>query len=164
MSFTVDISGGSKYKAILEKIVQYRKGVKAGVPSGATNGDTGMSIALYGIYNELGAEIHRGEKTIIIPSRPFMRETQAKRQDKWCHIIAGNLKNKDIQANSDKALGLCGEAMKGDIKESIQKGNWTPNSEATIKAKERKGKGEADHPLIDTGDLLKSIIYEVYGL
>ena len=156
MSFNVEIRGGTKYKAILEKIVRYRKGVKAGVPSGATNGDTGMSIALYGLYNELGTE--------HIPARPFMRTTQAQRQDKWLHIIAGNLKNSDIQANSDKALGLCGEAMKGDIKESIQRGKWTPNAEATIKAKERKGKSEPDHPLVDTGDLLKSIIYEVYGL
>jgi len=167
MSFTVDVKGGTKYKAILEKIVRYRKGVKAGVPANATNTDTGMSIALYGIYNELGADIERGEKTIHIPARPFMRTTQEQRQDKWCQILAGNLKMKDIEANSDKALGLCGEAMRGDIVTSIQKGNWKPNAESTIKAKERKGKGEADHPLMDTGDLLHSIIefnYEVYSL
>ena len=155
-SFSVHIVGGNKYKAVLDKIIEYRKGVKAGVPSGATNATTGASIVEYGIYNELG--------TRYIPPRPFMRKTQAEKQDSWCHIIAGHLKNVDIQANSDKALGLCGEAMKANIKESIQHGSWVPDAPATVAAKARKGKQEPNHPLIDTGDLLKAIISEVYNL
>lgn len=156
MSVTVAISGGTKYKGLLEKIAQYRKGVKAGVPSGATNASTGASIVEYGIYNELGAP------NAHIPPRPFMRKTQAEKQSSWEQIISGNLKFKDIQNNGDGPLVLCGEAMKGDIKENIQRGSWAPDAEATVRAKERKGKGEPDHPLIDTGDLLKSIIYEVF--
>ena len=74
------------------------------------------------------------------------------------------LKFKDIKSNGDGPLVLCGEAMKGDIKESIQRGDWEPDAEATVRAKERRGKSEGGHPLIDTGDLLKSIIYEVFKL
>jgi hypothetical protein len=158
MSFTFSVSGGTKYKGILEKIAEYRKGVKAGVPSGATNASTGASIVEYGIYNELGAP------NAGIPSRPFMRKTQAEKQSSWGNIISGNLKFKDIQNNGDGPLVICGEVMKADIKENIQRGSWEPDAEATVRAKERKGKGEATHPLIDTGDLLKSIIYEVFKL
>lgn len=158
MSMTISISGGTKYKAVLDKIAQYRKGVKAGVPSGATNASTGASIVEYGIYNELGAP------NAHIPPRPFMRDTQSQKQGKWVCVVAGKLKNREIQANSDVSLGIAGEAMKGDIKESIQRGSWTPDAEATVEAKRRKGKSDPDHPLIDTGDLLKSIICEVYSL
>ena len=158
MSMTMSISGGKKYKGLLDKIAQYQKGVKAGVPAGATNASTGASIVEYGIYNELGAP------NAGIPSRPFMRQTQAEKASKWDHIINGNLKFKDIKSNGDGPLVLCGEAMKGDIKESIQRGDWEPDAEATVRAKERRGKSEGGHPLIDTGDLLKSIIYEVFKL
>lgn len=152
--FSVRLEGGNKYKAVLDKIIAYHKGVRAGVPSGATNATTGASIAMYGIYNELG--------TKYIPPRPFMRRTQSENQDKWLHIIAGHLKYQEIEANSDKALGLAGESMKADIKQSIQHGSWAPDAPATVAAKARKGKSEPDHPLVDTGDLLKSIISEVY--
>jgi hypothetical protein len=61
-------------------------------------------------------------------------------------------------------MGVLGEVMVADIKQTIQKGGnppFAPNSEATRKAKERRGKSEANHPLIDTGQMLESIISEV---
>jgi hypothetical protein len=52
-------------------------------------------------------------------------------------------------------MGVLGEIMVADIKATIQRGNFTPNAESTRKAKERRGKSEPGHPLIDTGQLLE---------
>jgi hypothetical protein len=51
--------------------------------------------------------------------------------------------------------------MKADIKDSIQNGAWKPNAEATVNAKRRKGKSEPDHPLMDTGQMIAAVSYEV---
>ena len=59
------------------------------------------------------------------------------------------------------ALGKAGEQMVDDIKNSIENGSWTPNAPATVRAKARKGKGEPDHPLMDTGSMLAAVKFEV---
>jgi hypothetical protein len=60
-------------------------------------------------------------------------------------------------------MGLVGEQMKAHIQQTIQKGSFQPNALKTQEAKKRKGKREYDHPLIDTGQMLASIISEVKG-
>lgn len=151
----VTVTGGKKYKAALEKITRLKMSVRAGIPAGATTTD-GQSIPTYAVYNELG--------TSRIPARPFMRQTASNHQDDWCALLASRLNYKDISANqAKKALGLCGELMKAHIQETIQKGTFAPNAPKTVEAKRRKGKVEPDHPLIDTGQMIASIISEVKG-
>jgi hypothetical protein len=53
--------------------------------------------------------------------------------------------------------------MKAHIQQTIQKGSFAPNSPKTVANKRRKGKVEPDHPLIETGQMLASIISEVKG-
>ncbi len=149
----VEVTGGDKYQAVLEKIAKLKISARAGIPAGATTTD-GKSIPEYAVYNELG--------TSRIPSRPFMRQTVTNHQDEWCQTVAQSLNYKEIDHDQGKrAMGLVGEQMKAHIQETIQKGSFMPNSPKTVAAKRAKGKVEPDHPLIDTGQMLASIISEV---
>ena len=150
----ITVTGGDKYKAILEKIARLKLTTQAGIPAGATTTD-GKSIPMYAAYNEFG--------TSRIPARPFMRTTANEHQNEWCETLAGALKGEILKDNAKKAMGLVGEQMKAHIQQTIQKGIFAPNSPKTVANKRRKGKREPDHPLIDTGQMLASIISEVKG-
>lgn len=149
----VTVTGGTKYKAVLEKIARLKVSCRAGIPAGATTTD-GQSIPEYAVYNELG--------TSRIPARPFMRQTASNHTDDWLQIVSSRLKYNEItRDNAKRVMGLTGEAMKSHIQETIQKGTFAPNAPKTVANKRRKGKVEPDHPLIDTGQMLASIISEV---
>ena len=149
----VEVKGGDKYKAALEKIAKLGISARAGIPAGATTTD-GKSIPEYAVYNELG--------TSRIPSRPFMRQTVSNHQDDWLRTVSHSLNYKEIDKDGAKrTMGLVGEVMKAHIQETIQKGSFAPNAPKTVEAKRRKGKVEPDHPLIDTGQMIASIISEV---
>ena len=150
----VTVTGGAKYKGVLEKIARLKLTAQAGIPSGATTTD-GKSIPMYAAYNEFG--------TSRIPARPFMRTTANEHQNEWCETLAGALKGEILKDNAKGAMGLVGEQMKAHIQQTIQKGSFAPNSPKTVANKRRKGKVEPDHPLIDTGQMLASIISEVKG-
>lgn len=150
---SVKVTGGDKYKAFLAKMAQIAGGVKAGIFGGATTTD-GKSIAEYAVYNEFG--------TSRIPARPFMRTVAKERPKQWIGEMVRHVRGRETNpAVWKEALGLAGESMKSDIKDSIQNGSWTPNAPATVAAKARKGKVEPDHPLIDTGQMLGAVSYEV---
>jgi HK97 gp10 family phage protein len=150
----VTVTGGDKYKAVLEKIARLKLTAQAGIPAGATTTD-GKSIPMYAAYNEFG--------TSRIPARPFMRTTANEHQNEWCETLAGALKGEILKDNAKGAMGLVGEQMKAHIQQTIQKGSFAPNAPRTVANKRAKGKVEPDHPLIDTGQMIASIISEVKG-
>ena len=153
MGVTVEIKGGDKYKRFLDKMSQIAGGVKAGILNNATTTD-GKSIPEYAVYNEFG--------TSRIPARPFMRTVAKEKPKQWIGEMVLHVRGRATEpAIWKQALGVAGESMKSDIKDSIQNGNWTPNAPATVRAKARKGKVEPDHPLIDTGQMLAAVSYEV---
>jgi hypothetical protein len=152
----ITVTGGDKYKAILEKIARLKITARAGIPAGATT-TSGMSIAKYAYWNEIGLPDRN------LPARPFMRTTANEHQNEWCETLAGALKGEILKDNAKGAMGLVGEQMKAHIQQTIQKGSFAPNSPKTVANKRRKGKVEPDHPLIDTGQMLASIISEVKG-
>jgi hypothetical protein len=134
-------------KEALQKIVDTKLAVKAGVLKGATTTD-GKSIAEYAMYNEVG--------TAHIPPRPFLRNTVNDKQDNWKTFLESNVDYNNIQRDKCvSVMGVLGEIMVADIKQTIQKGNFVPDAPSTVEAKKRRGKSEPDHPLIDTGQLLE---------
>ena len=154
MGVTVKIEGGDKYKKFLAKMAEIAGGVKAGILEGATNRETGEQIAPYAIYNEFG--------TKNIPARPFMRTVAKEKPKAWIGTMVQHILGRATDPKVwHEALGLAGEQMKADIKNSIENGSWTPNAPATVKAKARKGKQEPDHPLMDTGSMLAAVDFEV---
>lgn len=153
MGVTVKIDGGDKYKKFLAKMAEIAGGVKAGILNNATTTD-GKSIAEYAVYNEFG--------TSRIPARPFMRTVAKEKPKQWIGEMVRHVRGRATDpAIWKQALGVAGESMKSDIKDSIQNGSWVPNAPATVKAKARKGKVEPDHPLMDTGQMIAAVSYEV---
>ena len=153
MGVTVKIEGGDKYKKFLAKMAEIAGDVKAGILNNATTTD-GKSIAEYAVYNEFG--------TSRIPARPFLRTVAKEKPKQWIGEMVRHVRGRATEpAIWKQALGVAGESMKSDIKDSIQNGAWTPNAEATQEAKKRKGKTEYDHPLMDTGQMIAAVSYEV---
>lgn len=137
--------GGDKFKAALKQAVD--KAASGTVRVGIIESQTypnGESVAQVAYWNEYG--------TATIPARPFFRNTIAEKQGEWADKAAELLKQSD---DTNHALALIGEGVKGDIVETIQNFTEPPNADSTVK---RKG---FDKPLVDTGDLWRAIQSEV---
>lgn len=122
----------------------------------AKGNSVGTSVAYIARVQEFGATIQRGETTITIPARPFMRlawskfgQSRKKIQDAIAkQLVAGKI-------DSEQALGQIGLHLEGCIVESIRDGGWEGNAPSTI---ENKG---FDKPLIDTGHMWQSVSSKV---
>lgn len=139
--------GGERLAIALSEIaqnLQKAETLRVGFLEGATapNGD---SIPLRAAMNEFGSE--------HVPPRPFFRSMIAAKQDEWAPAIAELLKDNDYDAQ--KALDLTGEAIAGQLQQSILDTNSPPLAESTIK---RKG---WEKPLIESGDMINAVKHEV---
>jgi len=124
-----------------------RKKVYVGVTK-STNGSRG---------NALIAMVHEfGSPSKNIPARSFLRSTVLEQADKYAQIIGETIPNAVASGMSieDAYAGLGTVAM-NDVKRKIANGPFAPLKDTTVK---RKGSSK---PLIDDGDLRKSIKYEV---
>lgn len=93
---------------------------------------------------------------IRIPERPFLRVAIRKNKQAYIRLNKINLvKVMRGQMSIEQALGQLGVMAKGDVQTEIRSGNFTPLAPATIK---RKG---SSRPLIDTGQLVQSIQWEL---
>lgn len=146
---TVKVSGGSKFKAAAEKIIAAaKKGEHAIVRVGFLEGSTnrkGVSIPLYAFFNEFG--------TKRSPPRPFFRRMIKANKGDWPKQLAGALKAADY--DPVRALALEGKEIEGQLVDSINALTSPRLAKSTIK---RKGFSK---PLIDTGDMRKSVNSEV---
>ena len=116
--------------------------VKVGIQGGSH--DDMVDIA---IYNHFG--------TSHIPPRPFMAdcaEQNAAQIDEAQRRVVYRVLD---GANVDAMLHQLGNWYRDVQRAHIRNGNWVPNAPATIR---RKG---SDRPLIDTGQLVASVGYEV---
>jgi hypothetical protein len=144
------ISGGHK---LAEKLREIAAGLsngatlrvgfleRASYPSGKIN------VATVAAINEFGAA-SRG-----IPARPFFRNMVAAKSKEWPAAIAGLLVTTHYDAT--QTMELAGQAIAGQLRQSIVDTNSPPNASSTIA---KKG---AAKPLVDTGHLLQSVDYEV---
>jgi len=143
------IKGGNKLSAKLTEMAGMLSGkdvVRIGFLENAKYPD-GKSVAMIAAINEWGAP-SRGQ-----PPRPFFRSMIAKRRGEWPGAVAGLLKanNYDVK----KTLQLTGEAVSGQLRQSIIDTNSPPLAPSTIA---KKGHSK---PLIDTSHMINSIDYEV---
>lgn len=141
MSVTVVDKG---YKAIMSEVDLLNKlSVNVGIQS-----ESGEGVAERAFFNEYG--------TRTIPERSFMRtafdESLPDINNTVDRLVSGVMSAK-IAAQT--AANVLGERHQGQIKAKIKSGTFTPNAESTIA---RKGSSK---PLIDTGEMLNSIRYEV---
>lgn len=107
-------------------------------------------VSEYAVYNEYG--------TAYIPARPFFRTATS--FDESRNIIANYTRQAvesliSGQLTVEQVQGRIGLFLKGRVINSVRNGGWTMNSQATL---DRKGNKP---PLIDSGDLISSIEWEV---
>jgi hypothetical protein len=141
------IRGGDKLALALSQIAKSlskHETLRVGFLEGATapNGD---SMPLRAAMNEFG--------TRKIPARPFFRNMVAAKSGEWPEGIATALRAHDY--DTTKALELTGHAIKGQLQQSIKDTNSPPLAPSTIK---RKG---FDKPLVQTGDMMNAVDFEV---
>lgn len=129
---------------------QNNKVVKVGVPVSSGEEENGIPIVLVAAVHEFGSPKNN------IPERSFIRSAVNENKDAYTRMnrisLAGMLKG---VVTIETALGRLGELAKGHMQQKIRKGNFAPLQPATIKAK------GSSAPLIDTGNLIQSITYEI---
>ena len=134
-----------------QRLVDAGKVVNVGVPAGPKEKD-GTPVAMVAAVHEYGSPSQG------IPERPFLRVAVQKNRIKYVRLNRINLvKMLRGQMGMEQALGQLGEMAKGDVQAEIRSGDFTPLKEATIK---RKG---SSRPLIDTGQMVQSIQWELGG-
>jgi hypothetical protein len=130
--------------------------VNVGIINGGKHEEGILTVAQVALYNEFGTDDGR------IPERSFMRST-IKEQRKKIKTMAKKLNESVAKGKRTKkdALGLLGEELVGDIKQKIIDLREPENADSTLRKKDKRGGGFSDNPLIDTGQMKDSIIYEV---
>ena len=138
-----------------KKVIADIKAVTDGLASGSVSvgflgGETypdGTPVAAVAYWNEYG--------TSKAPARPFFRRMIEKESETWAPKIAALLKAKTVK--TENVLGLMGEDIKGALKQSIQEFQSPPIAYSTAQS---KGNSK---PLVDTGQMLQAVDYEVKG-
>jgi hypothetical protein len=143
------VRGGQKLAAKLRDLTEKLSKpatVRIGFLEGARYPD-GTPVAMIAAIQDFGAP------RVGIPPRPFFRNMISAKKGEWPASIAGQLKETNYDV--DLTLRRTGEAVVGQLRESIQQTNAPPLKPATIR---RKG---FEKPLVDTGKMLNSVEYEV---
>jgi hypothetical protein len=158
------IKGGDKLKARLEQIARTignASSVKIGFLENSTYPD-GTSTPMVAAVQEFGAP-SKG-----IPPRPFMRNMIAAKSGEWPAAVAELIVDTDYDAL--RTLQLTGEAISGQLQQSIIDTNSPPLAESTLRARGVATSTKfnpADmgtfgaKPLVDTGHMLDSVTYQV---
>ena len=120
------ISGGDKLQAALDKIAANASKaatLSVGFLADSTYPD-GTSTAMVAAVQEFGAP------KVGIPPRPFFRNMVAAKSKEWPKAVGELLKDNDFDA--EKTLGQTGEAIKGQLQDSIINTNEPPLSPVTV--------------------------------
>jgi hypothetical protein len=147
----VKISGGEGFEAKLAEIadgLQKAARLRVGFMEGSVYPD-GTPVPLVAAINEFGqTRLHPNQ-----PPRPFMRAAINEHADEWPAEVKALLIEHDYDA--EKVLALMGETITAEIRESIIAFTTPGLAPSTIA---RKG---FEKPLVDSGQMLKSVNYEV---
>jgi|GEM_PF-6900907 len=154
MGITVNLTGGNKFAAVLDKLAkQAEVSLKVGVLEGATD-PAGELIAPRAFYNEFG--------TVDVESRPAFRSTIDEKAGEWAQgledSVRGHMDEPSILA---RAFNQLGQVMAEDIQDKIGSGVGPALAETTVKAKTRKGLAAPGLQLVEDADYQNSINFEV---
>lgn len=169
----ISFKGGDKWHKALSRLSQDKKiMVRAGVLEGATTTD-GKPVAQYAAYNEFGAAVpvtrkmwgfflHKygvplKKQRLVIPARPFMRNTLSEQREAWVRGVAAMLK---AGRSPEEALQTAGSRMAEDIRAKILSNMEPRNSGFTERLKNEQEAGRAG-TLVNTGALVRAIHFEV---
>lgn len=159
----VEVSGGDNLNKFIRKLTEQT--AKASVEAGFLDSENATKAAQneYGGFVKVDDEwkqraIKKGIKNPPefwhITPRPFMRDTVINCQKSWAKTLGEALIAQEFDVRN--ALGVVGERMQMDIRNTISNNNYprTAAPFSTVKG--------FDKPLIDTGTMLQSVDYEVH--
>ena len=174
------VKGGSKLDGVLRKIsiaANKSKTLRVGFLENATY-PNGTKVAMVAAIQEFGAPKAR------IPPRPFFRNMIAKHEKEWPDAIANLLVDNGYDAT--KTLRMAGEAIKGQLQQSIVDTNAPALSPVTLMLRKMRSQnpnlvvtgktvgeaaervaagmsyaGVSTKPLIYNRDMYKSVDYEI---
>lgn len=136
-------------KRFFKEIEQLKKlQVRVGYQQGDEQEKDGADLCDIAMFNELG--------TSNTPSRPFMRDSVDKNEDKINNFCKTQMKLLSSgKTTTEQMLKSIGVFQKGLVQKEIRDGEFVPNAPSTIK---RKG---SDKPLIDTGTMRQSVNFVI---
>lgn len=144
---TIKISGGDQMDETLRALrdnAENASVVDVGFLEDAKYPD-GTQVASVAFWNEYG--------TRRAPARPFFRDMIADKSPEWPRAISNLLVQNNYDA--EKTLNIVGEAVAGQLAQSIYDFDRVPLAPSTIAAK------GFDKQLIDSGQMVNSIRHEV---
>lgn len=120
---------------------------KLEVRIGFQSENTEIEVINRAMWNELG--------TVNMPSRPFMRNSIDWNIDEINRFMKEQKEVLMNGGNAREVLENIGLFQKDLIQNEILTGDFEPNAPYTV---EKKG---SDHPLIDTGEMLRSVNFMI---
>ena len=98
-----------------------------------------------------------------IPARPFLNPALDENRDENVRLMLDAAKDTLNGGNLSASFEKIGGKLVGDVQTKITEITQPPLKQSTIKARARRhSKGIAsDKPLVDTGEMLRSVSYEV---
>lgn len=140
------MTGGDVLHKKLAEIAESFGGgsVKVGFMEGSTYPD-GTPVPAVAFWNEYG--------TTKAPPRPFFRRMIASESGTWAQKMAALARATNY--DGPRVLALMGEDVGAALQQSIIELSDPPLAQSTIDAK------GFDKPLIDTGNMIRSISYQV---
>lgn len=152
---TITFKGNKVLEERLKKLSETRqieKGYDVGFFSESTYSD-GTKVAQVAIWQEFGTEI-KGK--VQIPERPFFRIANKKTQSTLSRLLGDFLNLKSNYVLSRQNVEQLALKHVDTIQTEITTLKEPPNALSTIKAK--KG---SSNPLIDTGNMRRSVTFKV---
>ncbi len=145
--------------ALVDKIKASKKTLNVGFLSSkeaniAAKNEYGGTYATDDAYKARGAAKGIDVPDVIdIPPRPFMQTTVDNKKSEWAKVAIETTRNNG--GDVENALKIVGRRAHDDIQATIEEGDFIPNSARTVEIKDKES------PLIDTGEMLKSVAWEV---
>ena len=139
-------------KKAIDALLKSGVEIKVGVLSIPNSGDVSAkdkkkssttSVLEVAMVHEFGSPAKR------IPKRSFLVSTFESKKDSWLRAFKTLLSNVTSDVDLNNALQQFGQLMQRDVRLKFTNNNWAP-------LKYRKG-----NPLLDTGQLRRSISYQV---
>ena len=134
------------------KSLDFRFDLESVLRVGFIDGRTDPDVMVRAYVNEYGAVAGK----VVIPPRPFMRQTMVMNRQKYKNFMTKAARRMVLgYTTTEEELKQLGIIAAQDIEKRIEDLKTPPNAPRTIRLK------GSSNPLIDTGEMQDSVLWEV---